>query len=131
MLESVAPGLEFLSGSDEAYLMSVAQGYKAAVGSTYNYAAPIYNNVRKSLSVGDFKRAQVWQKHALEMITAMFETCGRSSLKVMMQMVGIDCGPVRRPIDPASPDQIIALRKRLDAMGWFEWINEDLSAEIS
>jgi len=131
LLESVAPGLEFLSGSDEAYLMSVAQGYKAAVGSTYNYAAPIYNNVRKSLSVGDFKRAQVWQKHALEMITAMFETCGRSSLKVMMQMVGIDCGPVRRPIDPASPDQIIALRKRLDTMGWFEWIKEDLSAEIS
>jgi len=131
LLESVAPGLEFLSGSDEAYLMSFAQGYKAAVGSTYNYAAPIYNNVRKSLSVGDFKRAQVWQKHALEMITAMFETCGRSSLKVMMQMVGIDCGPVRRPIDPASPDQIIALRKRLDTMGWFEWIKEDLSAEIS
>lgn len=131
LLESVAPGLEFLSGSDEAYLMSVAQGYKAAVGSTYNYAAPIYNNVRKCLSVGDFKRAQVWQKYALEMITAMFETCGRSSLKVMMQMVGIDCGPVRRPIDPASPDQIIALRKRLDTMGWFEWINEDLSAEIS
>ena len=131
LLESVAPGLEFLSGSDEAYLMSLAQGYKAAVGSTYNYAAPIYNNVRKSLSVGDFKRAQVWQKHALEMITAMFETCGRSSLKVMMQMVGIDCGPVRRPIDPASPDQIIALRKRLDTMGWFEWIKEDLSAEIS
>jgi len=131
LLESVAPGLAFLSGSDEAYLMSVAQGYKAAVGSTYNYAAPIYNNVRKSLSVGDFKRAQVWQKHALEMITAMFETCGRSSLKVMMQMVGIDCGPVRRPIDPASPDQIIALRKRLDTMGWFEWIKEDLSAEIS
>lgn len=131
LLESVAPGLEFLSGSDEAYLMSVAQGYQAAVGSTYNYAAPIYDNVRKYLSVGDFKGAQVWQKRALEMITAMFETCGRSSLKVMMQMVGIDCGPVRRPIDPASPDQIIALRKRLDEMGWFEWIDEDLSVEMS
>ena len=111
--------------------MSVAQGYKAAVGSTYNYAAPIYNNVRKSLSVGDFKCAQIWQKRALDMITAMFATCGRSSLKVMMQMVGIDCGPVRRPIDPASPDQVMALKKRLDKMGWFEWINEDLNVEIS
>jgi N-acetylneuraminate lyase len=131
LLESVAPGLEFLSGSDESYLMSVAQGYKAAVGSTYNYAAPIYNNVRKSLSVGDFKCAQVWQKRALDMFTAMFATCGRSSLKVMMQMVGIDCGPVRRPIDPASPDQVMALKKRLDKMGWFEWINEDLNVEIS
>ena len=131
LLESVAPGLEFLSGSDEAYLMSLAQGYQSAVGSTYNYAAPIYDNVRKSLSVGDFESAQLWQKRALDMIAAMFSTCGRSSLKVMMQMVGIDCGPVRRPIDPASPDQIIALRKRLDTMGWFEWIKEDLSAEIS
>ena len=131
LLESVAPGLEFLSGSDEAYLMSVAQGYQAAVGSTYNYAAPIYDNVRKALNKGDFKGAQLWQKRALEMITAMFETCGRSSLKVMMQMVGIDCGPVRRPIDPASPDQIIALKKRLDKMGWFDWIEEDPSIEIS
>lgn len=131
LLEKVAPGLEFLSGSDEAYLMSVAQGYQAAVGSTYNYAAPIYDNVRKALNKGDFKGAQLWQKRALEMITAMFETCGRSSLKVMMQMVGIDCGPVRRPIDPASPDQIIALKKRLDKMGWFDWIEEDPSIEIS
>jgi len=131
LLESVAPGLEFLSGSDEAYLMSVAQGYQSAVGSTYNYAAPIYDNVRKSLSVGDFESAQLWQKRALDMIAAMFSTCGRSSLKVMMQMVGIDCGPVRRPIDPASPDQIMALRKRLEKMGWFEWIKEDVSVGIS
>ena len=131
LLESVAPGLEFLSGSDEAYLMAVAQGYQSAVGSTYNYASPIYDNVRKALNKGDFKGAQLWQKRALDMIAAMFSTCGRSSLKVMMQMVGLDCGPVRRPIDPAGPDQIMALRKRLEKMGWFEWIEEDSSIGIS
>lgn len=131
LLESVAPGLEFLAGSDEAYLMAVAQGFKSAVGSTYNYASPIYDNVRNALSEGDFQRAQMWQKRALDMIGAMFQTCGRSSLKVMMQMVGIDCGPVRRPIDPASPDQIAALRKRLEEMGWFEWIEEDVTVTAS
>ena len=47
----------------------------------------------------------------------MFGTCGRASLKVMMQMVGIDCAPVRRPIDPASPEQIAGLRKGLEEMG--------------
>lgn len=126
LLEKVAPGLEFLAGSDEAYLMSVAQGFKSAVGSTYNYAAPIYDNVRNALSVGDFERAQMWQARALEMLGAMFGTCGRSSLKVMMQMVGIDCGPVRRPIDPATPQQVDALRKELEQMGWFEWIGKQV-----
>ena len=47
----------------------------------------------------------------------------------MMQMVGIDCGPVRRPIDPAGPDQIAALRGKLEEMGWFEWIEEDAKVE--
>jgi N-acetylneuraminate lyase len=127
LLEKVAPGLEFLSGSDEAYLMSVAQGFRAAVGSTYNYAAPIYDHVRNALSVGDFERARLWQRRALEMLGAMFSTCGRASLKVMMQMVGIDCGPVRRPIDPASAGQVAALQKQLEEMGWFEWVEQDVS----
>jgi|TARA_B110000037_G_scaffold91571_1_gene108123 N-acetylneuraminate lyase len=130
LLEKVGPGLEFLAGSDEAYLMSVAQGFRAAVGSTYNYAAPLYDNVRAALSAGDFKGAQMWQKRALEMIELMFGTCGRASLKVMMQMVGIDCGPVRRPIDPASPEQIAALRKGLEEMGWFEWVGQDAKVSV-
>jgi len=127
LLEKAGPGLEFFSGSDEAYLMSVAQGFRAAVGSTYNYAAPIYDQVRSALSEGDFARARMWQGRALEMIGAMFRTCGRASLKSMMQMVGIDCGPMRRPIDPASAGQIDALRKSLDEMGWFEWVEQDVS----
>ena len=130
LLEKGGPGLEFLAGSDEAYLMSVAQGFRAAVGSTYNYAAPLYDNVRAALSAGDFKGAQMWQKRALEMIELMFGTCGRASLKVMMQMVGIDCGPVRRPIDPASPEQIAALRKGLEEMGWFEWVGQDAKVSV-
>ena len=130
LLEKGGPGLEFLAGSDEAYLMSVAQGFRAAVGSTYNYAAPLYDNVRAALSAGDFKGAQMWQKRALEMIELMFGTCGRASLKVMMQMVGIDCGPVRRPIDPASPEQIAALRKGLEEMGWFDWVGQDVSVSV-
>jgi len=125
LLEKVGPGLEFLAGSDEAYLMSVAQGFKGAVGSTYNYAAPIYDRVRVAVEGGDLAEARLWQLRALEMIAAMFGTCGRASLKTMMEMVGIDCGPVRRPIDPATPEQVAMLRKRLDEMGWFEWIGQD------
>ena len=41
----------------------------------------------------------------------------------MMSMVGIDCGPARRPVEPASSEQLFQLRRRLEAMGWFEWVN--------
>jgi len=129
LMEKAGPGLEFLAGSDEAYLMSVAQGFKSAVGSTYNYAAPIYERVRLAVEAGDLDEARLWQSRALEMIAAMFGTCGRASLKSMMLMIGIDCGPVRRPIDPATPEQVVALRKRLEEMGWFDWVGHD--AKIS
>jgi N-acetylneuraminate lyase len=130
LLEKVGPALEFLAGSDEAYLMSVAQGFKAAVGSTYNYAAPIYDRVRLAVEAGDFEEARLWQSRALEMIAAMFGTCGRASLKTMMSMVGIDCGPVRRPLDPATPEQVAALRTRLEVMGWFDWVGQDAKALV-
>lgn len=125
LLQKVGPDLEFLAGSDEAYLMSVAQGFRSAVGSTYNYAAPIYDRVRNAVESGDFETARRWQGRALQMIEAMFETCGRASLKTMMQMVGVDCGPVRRPIDPVGPEQVEELRMRLQKMGWFEWVGHD------
>ena len=110
--------------------MAVAQGYQSAVGSTYNYAAPIYDRVREAVLAGDFEEARLWQSRALEMIEAMFATCGRASLKAMMRMVGIDCGPVRRPIDPVSEEQVEALRKKLQGMGLFEWIGQDVTAGV-
>jgi len=81
--------------------------------------------VRKAFEGGDFTEARPWQSRALEMLGAMLDTCGRASLKAMMSMVGIDCGPARRPIEPATAEQLSELRKRLEAMGWFEWVNTE------
>ena len=44
-----------------------------------------------------------------------------------MSMVGIDCGPARRPVEPATSEQLSELRRRLEAMGWFEWVNLEAS----
>lgn len=130
LLQRVAPGLEFLSGSDEAYLQSIAQGYKAAVGSTYNYAAPIYHRVREAFEAGRFDEAREWQGRAMRMIETIFSTCGRAGLKAMMGMVGVDCGPSRRPIEPVGPEQVEALRSALAKMGWFEWVGLEAEAAV-
>ena len=40
-----------------------------------------------------------------------------------MGMVGVDCGPVRRPIEPATPEQVDQLRRELD-QGIGQYIGE-------
>lgn len=123
LLRKIAPELEFLSGSDEGYLQALAVGYEAAVGSTYNYAAPLYHRVREAFEAGDLTTARLWQGRAMEMIEAMLSSCGRASLKAMMSMVDLDCGPARRPVEPATEAQLGELRRRLEKMGWFNWMN--------
>jgi len=127
-MQAAGPDKEFLSGSDEAYLMSVAQGYKGAVGSTYGYGASIYQNARAAFERGDMESARMWQQRAMVMIDTLFATCGRAGLKAIWGLVGVDCGPVRSPLPTASPGQIEALRKALDNMGFFEWDTEKFLA---
>jgi len=122
LMQKVAPGLEFLAGSDEAYINSLVLGYDGAVGSTYNFGAPLYHKIRAAFEAGDMEQARLWQARALEMIEVLFGTCGRGGLKAMMRMVGIDCGPVRRPLLPTTEEQIKQLEIKLTEMGWFDWI---------
>jgi len=113
---------EILNAWDEMLLCGLATGAKGAVGSTYNFAAPVYQALIAAFERGDLEEARLWQDRALEMIYAIIGTCGRAGLKSMMSLVGIDCGPHRRPIADATPEQRTELRKRMDAIGFFEWI---------
>ncbi len=116
---------DILYGCDESLLGALAIGCRAAVGSTYNFAAKIYHEVIRALAEGDLKRAQDWQSRSVAMVRTLNETCGgRPGLKPMMNLIGIDCGPHRLPqVDPER-GQIEELRMRLDALGFFSWIQE-------
>jgi len=125
LLQAIDERLEFMSGSDEAYLQCLAQGYSGAIGSTYGFAAPIYQEVRRAFEVGQLEEARMWQGRALEMIHHLFRTSGRGGLKEMMKLVGLDCGPVRRPIDPVTPEQSADLARTMERIGWFEWVGSE------
>ena len=64
------------------------------------------------------------------MIEIMLATCGRASLKAMMTMEGIDCGPVRRPLEPATEEQLGELRRHLERMGWFDWVGAERAIAV-
>ncbi|MEZ5300214.1 MAG: dihydrodipicolinate synthase family protein [Verrucomicrobiales bacterium] len=124
-MQAAAPDCEFLSGSDECYLMTLAQGWQSAIGSTYNFSAPLYRRVEDAFAAGDWEAARLWQHRAQRVIDALFAECGRAGLKTMMKMVGVDCGPARLPQRQPTPAQEAALRARLESMGFYDWMGID------
>jgi N-acetylneuraminate lyase len=100
-------------GRDEILLAALALGATAAVGSTYNYMAPIYLRVMEAFKAGDFDAARQWQLAAIQIIAVMARHGGLPAGKAMMKMIGVDCGPVRSPLRNLTADQLTALRHDL------------------
>ena len=115
---------DILFGRDELLLSALELGARGAVGSTYNYAAPLYQALIMAYDQGDCSKAAELQALAVRMIDA-FRDCGTRSLpafKWFMSRVGINCGPVRLPLYDPTPEQIAALESRLEASGIFAWV---------
>lgn len=108
-----------LFGRDEILLSALALGARGAVGSTYNYLAPIYRRLMAAFAAGDLETAQHAQTQAVRFIDLMLSHGGLPAAKAMMQMVGIDCGPVRLPLRSLSREQVDRLRKELEEAGFF------------
>lgn len=108
---------DMLFGRDEIMLAALAMGAEGFVGSTYNFAAPVYHQVIKAYRAGDIALAQICQTKAIEMIAALSRHGGMSAGKAVMKMHGIDCGPVRLPLQVVSDAAYDKLRAELQTLG--------------
>jgi N-acetylneuraminate lyase len=117
-----APGrCPVLFGRDEILLSALELGARGAVGSTYNYAAPLYHRIIKAHAAGDNVTARREQAKARAFIEVMVAAGGQPAGKAMMKLTGIDCGPARLPMRSMSEAQTKALRAQLEAVGFFEF----------
>jgi N-acetylneuraminate lyase len=115
---------DILFGRDELLLSALRRGARGAVGSTYNYAAPLYQALIAAYAQGDQAKAEDLQALAVRMIRQFLE-CGAhpvAAFKWFMSRVGVDCGPVRLPLHEPTPEQISALEPKLEASGIFAWV---------
>ncbi len=114
-----------LFGSDEMLLSSLVVGAHGAVGSTYNFAAPLYNRIIEAFNRGDINEAKRLQGLSVKMIQPLDKhgspNSNAPSLKAMMKLVGLDCGPMRLPQVALSPEKVDALRRDMEEIGFFEW----------
>ncbi len=110
-----------LFGADEMLLAGLSMGADGAVGSTYNFLAPLYNKIISDFNDNRIDSAQQHQAKAAELIRIIIETAGMPGLKAAMSIAGYDCGPHRSPLKTPSPGIMDELRNRLEIAEFFYW----------
>lgn len=105
-----------LWGRDENMLSALALGCRGAVGSTYNYAAPLYHDLIAAFDNGDLAEANVLQQKSIDMIRLLGKYGGIATGKAYMKLVGIDCGEFRLPIANMSTEAFESFKKDVEAL---------------
>ncbi len=120
-LDFVEDRYAILFGCDEMLLSGLSAGAAGAVGSTYNFAAPLYNSLITAFERRDLEAARRFQSLSLKMIRLMYKYRGLPAFKATMGLLGLDCGPARLPIQTLSADEVQAMKLDLEHIGFFDW----------
>ncbi len=109
-----------LFGRDELLLCALAIGTQGFIGSTYNFAAPWYQQIWLAYEANDQATARRIQAQVGQLVRIIHRYGGLPPQKVMMKMMGLDCGPVRLPLVPLSHQEEQAMEEALRAIHFFE-----------
>jgi N-acetylneuraminate lyase len=122
MCAELAPGrFNLLFGSDEMLLSGLCAGAQGAVGTTYNFAAPLFRRIINAFERNDLAEAQRCQGLAALMVRTILKHGVQPAFKAVMKLIGLDCGPNRLPLSSLTAAQVAALRLDLEQIGFFEW----------
>jgi N-acetylneuraminate lyase len=108
-------GFDIPWGIDEKLLDALQAGARGAVGSSYNFAAPIYQKLVAAFEAGDLDTARALQQQAVDLIDALAAIGYLGAAKAVMGWQGVPVGPARLPLDNPTPAQLDALREKLDS----------------
>jgi N-acetylneuraminate lyase len=109
---------DMLWGRDENMLPALSVGSKAAVGSTFNYAAPLYYNLIDAFNNGNLQKAQVLQQQSIEMIRLLGKYGGIATGKAYMKLIGLDCGEFRLPVKNMNNADFELFKKDVEQLGF-------------
>ncbi len=96
---------DMLWGRDENMLSALVLGARGAVGSTYNYAAPLYHDLINAYHNNDLEKARQLQQTSIDMISLLGKYGGIATGKAYMKLIGMDCGEFRLPVKNMSEVQ--------------------------
>ena len=121
---------DMLWGRDENMLPALSLGAKAAVGSTFNYAAPLYYNLIDAFHAGDLQKAQLLQQKSIDMIRLLGKYGGIATGKAYMKLIGLDCGEFRLPVKNMDADNFELFKKEVAQLGFSNFCSKKAVAQI-
>lgn len=108
-------------GVDETLLGALATGARGGVGSTYNWAPRLYQNLLAAHREGNFTEARRLQSLSIAMIDAIAASGFLGTAKALMGRLGVPVGPARLPLGNPGKEQVDALMARLGTLDFSNW----------
>lgn len=108
-------------GTDEALLGALATGARGGVGSTYNWAPALYEQLMEAFARGDLSEAQRLQSISVAMVDALAALGFMGAAKALMSRLGVPVGPARAPFGNPTSREVDSLLQQLDALGFASW----------
>ena len=107
-------------GTDEVFMMVYAAGNRNYVGSTYNFMGAIYFKMLDAYHAGNFEKLTTLQAEATAIYNVLGEYNSLIAGKEIMRHIGLDCGPVRKPLRNLKAAESTSLLDKLQKTTLFD-----------
>lgn len=118
---------DMLWGRDENMLAALSLGTKCSVGSTFNYAAPLYNRLIEACHSNNRDLARSLQQQAIDMIRLLGKYGGIATGKAYMKLVNLDCGKFRLPVKNMNDTEFEIFKKEVASLGFHNYCSRRTS----
>ena len=115
---------DMLWGWDEILLAAMAMGARAGVGSTFNYAAPLYHDLMAAFDAGNLDLARQLQDKSIDIVRLLGKYGGIATGKAYMQAIGLDCGTFRLPVRNMTNEQYEQFLLDLDTNDFYQYASQ-------
>jgi N-acetylneuraminate lyase len=117
-------------GTDEVFMMVYVAGNRHYVGSTYNFMGSIYFKMLDAYHTGNLEKLTALEAQATAIYKILNDYNSLIAGKEIMRFIGVDCGPVRRPLKQITASDSASLLSRLQKTTFFDLALKEKSVNI-
>lgn len=107
------PNKFVFNGYDEMFLAGLSMGADGAIGSTYNFMADKFVQIKQLFEANRIAEAQAIQKEANRIITVLCQVGVMQAEKEVMNQLGFDFGICRHPFGEPTAEQKELIAKEI------------------
>ncbi len=109
--------IDLYSGNDDQIVPMLSLGAKGVISVLSNVAPQETHDICEKFFKGDVKGSAALQLKALPLIEQLFCEVNPIPVKKAMQLMGVECGPLRMPLTEISKEREQALAKAMKDFG--------------